>query len=703
MKIKNIAGSLMVLLFSIPALAQWNTNSNDIYYNSGNVGIGVSNPDYPLSVAGSGIAFQAVNEGAIRMGEAYLSTAPMSGSGSNILNISTNAWFNNSVGPIPPNPLGWTYPGNMPGSLIQLENDEVRFYTHNGGASNRSFTETMRINNDGLKVREGHLEVEDGGITVKEGDIIIKARTNTNDIGDLIFKPYDATDNDQNQHGRIWTQNGTVVKRLYLSSDDSSPDITINEGGNVGIGTDNPSILSSSKLQVVGSIRMLSSPPPPNTSYHAGAMRWTGADFEGYDGSQWKSFTSGSSGGDNLGNHIATGNITLGNHWLSGDGGSEGIIVSNTGRVTIGLNSSENISLNVDQTGAIKLGKAYLSYLDDAGNDFAMLSTRAWYGKGQWHFQGGSGSAVQLENNEIRFYTHNGGSGSNPFSETMVMTADGNMGIGITTPTEKLEINGGLRVANSTGNTAGIIRWTGTDFEGYTGSEWKSFTSGTGGASSPWTSTGNTIYATNTNGRIGIGTTVPDNNAQLHVSGDGSYQLVLESQSSNPDITFKVGGIVRSQIKFDRIEDGLAFIHGDPATEYATMFMTGGKVGIGTTAPQHALDIVGTIRACRVEINNVSNWCDYVFEPDYELPSLEEVESYINTHKHLKDIPSEAEVMEHGISLDDMTKGLLKKVEELTLYMIEKDKENKQLKSQHNEFNKQVASLLQRIEELENN
>lgn len=82
-----------------------------------------------------------------------------------------------------------------------------------------------------------------------------------------------------------------------------------------------------------------------------------------------------------------------------------------------------------------------------------------------------------------------------------------------------------------------------------------------------------------------------------------------------------------------------------------------------------------------VKLNNV--WPDYVFKPSYQLPPLSEVKTYIDQHQHLPEIPSEQEIAKDGQDLGEMNKLLLKKVEELTLYLIEKDKEVK-AQSQNN-------------------
>jgi len=75
-----------------------------------------------------------------------------------------------------------------------------------------------------------------------------------------------------------------------------------------------------------------------------------------------------------------------------------------------------------------------------------------------------------------------------------------------------------------------------------------------------------------------------------------------------------------------------------------------------------------------------SSWADHVFADDYKLLSLEEVETFIKQHKHLPEIPSEKEVQESGVSLGEMNRLLLQKVEELTLHLIEVKRELDNLK-----------------------
>ncbi|CAL1519022.1 hypothetical protein [Chitinophaga sp. MM2321] len=70
-----------------------------------------------------------------------------------------------------------------------------------------------------------------------------------------------------------------------------------------------------------------------------------------------------------------------------------------------------------------------------------------------------------------------------------------------------------------------------------------------------------------------------------------------------------------------------------------------------------------------------TGWPDYVFHPDYELPSLQYVERFIREHRHLPGVASEKEILKDGLDLGEMNKTLLQKIEELTLYVIDLKKE----------------------------
>lgn len=103
-----------------------------------------------------------------------------------------------------------------------------------------------------------------------------------------------------------------------------------------------------------------------------------------------------------------------------------------------------------------------------------------------------------------------------------------------------------------------------------------------------------------------------------------------------------------------------------------------GNVGIGTTDPKYKLAVYGVIGATKVKVTQ-NNWPDYVFEKQYPLLPLSEVESFIRINKHLPGVPSAREVISSDLDLGDTQAILLKKIEELTLYLIELKNENESL------------------------
>ncbi|HZH96623.1 MAG TPA: hypothetical protein VEY06_12090, partial [Flavisolibacter sp.] len=106
-----------------------------------------------------------------------------------------------------------------------------------------------------------------------------------------------------------------------------------------------------------------------------------------------------------------------------------------------------------------------------------------------------------------------------------------------------------------------------------------------------------------------------------------------------------------------------------------------GNIGIGTNATSDAnykLFVETGIKTRKIKVDQ-SNWPDYVFDRTYRLRSLLEVEAYITKYSHLPEVPSAEEVEKDGIDLGEMTKQLLQKVEELTLYAIEANRKNQEL------------------------
>ncbi|SFS62096.1 hypothetical protein SAMN04487890_102458 [Mucilaginibacter polytrichastri] len=137
--------------------------------------------------------------------------------------------------------------------------------------------------------------------------------------------------------------------------------------------------------------------------------------------------------------------------------------------------------------------------------------------------------------------------------------------------------------------------------------------------------------------------------------------------------------------------DGFAFWnHDNSNNEQMLMWILGnGQVLIGDTRGKqgsYKLVIAGSAIATSITVKTVDQWPDYVFKDDYELPKLSDVKSYIDKNHHLSDVLSEEEVKKGGIDLGGMNATLLKKVEELTFYLIEQNKQLQELKKEVSEL-----------------
>jgi hypothetical protein len=134
------------------------------------------------------------------------------------------------------------------------------------------------------------------------------------------------------------------------------------------------------------------------------------------------------------------------------------------------------------------------------------------------------------------------------------------------------------------------------------------------------------------------------------------------------------------------------FLYNISLNKSVMYFQEDGRLGINTqnVPAGYQMGVYGGIYTTKLKIST-TGWADFVFDPSYKLKPLSEVESFIKSNHHLPEIPSEAEVKAEGIDLADINSKLLMKVEELTLYIIE---QNKQLELQ-TKTNKEQGQLLQ--------
>ena len=196
------------------------------------------------------------------------------------------------------------------------------------------------------------------------------------------------------------------------------------------------------------------------------------------------------------------------------------------------------------------------------------------------------------------------------------------------------------------------------------------------------------VLISDANGNLGLGVTNPQ--AKLHVSNDANTSgaplnaQLLIAGITHPDKMLSIAYNTSSnyaELQSQAYAGGYSPIVLNP---------NGGDIGIGTTTPREKLSVNGKIRAKEIKVES-TNWPDYVFKPDYEKMSLSQIDTYIKANGHLPEVPAAAEVEKEGIALGEMNKILLKKIEELTLHLIDKDKKIE-------ETNKKLDKVMQMVE-----
>jgi hypothetical protein len=298
----------------------------------------------------------------------------------------------------------------------------------------------------------------------------------------------------------------------------------------------------------------------------------------------------------------------------------------------------------------------------------------------------------------------------------------GNVGIGTNTPTDKLNVLVGTTSTSAVtgikiggpanypslelgipegGGYDGMIRTFGNDLRLYAG-HWRTtgaaatedhavkfYTSKSG--STDWT---NAKMVLNANGSLGVG--VLDPQFTLHVNGGTNNSEIVRfglKDGSSHSIGFGIdntstfwgASIFQDGSKRFTVESTGGILVGSTFQNFNAPengALIEGTVGVGTTTIPvgYKMAVAGNIIVDKVKVRKSTNgtWPDFVFKKEYQLPSLSEIEKYVNENSHLPEIPSAAEIEKEGQDLGEMNRLLLKKVEELTLYMIEMDKKNKE-------------------------
>jgi hypothetical protein len=252
-----------------------------------------------------------------------------------------------------------------------------------------------------------------------------------------------------------------------------------------------------------------------------------------------------------------------------------------------------------------------------------------------------------------------------------LLVTNGNVGIGVSSPTDKLHINGNLRFS---GSARKLIVGTEGSVQDYLLLQ----DVGSGSPALQWVQDGSPkLTIDGVTGNVGIGTSSPAN--KLSVSG-GAITLDDDQPLRGGGRWLISGNQTAVTVGTANPGINLRFMSGADNPR-VLVDAASGNVGIGTLSPNEKLTVNGTIYGKEVKVDLSVPGPDYVFNHDYRLPALSEIETFIASNGHLPEVPSATELQNNGIELGEMNMILLKKVEELTLHLIEKEKEISALES----------------------
>lgn len=476
--------------------------------------------------------------------------------------------------------------------------------------------------------------------------------------------------NNETSGGRRWsvlsTGNGSSQGAGHFSIFDNTANMDrflIKSNGYVGIGNSNPVF----KLDVLAGAGpdgiQISQPGAQYNDYAVLYLNHTNG------GKNW-AISSAPNGNFGLLNYT-TGNWTMIAH---GTTGNVGIGLNTNGQI-LGPATKLEVSSGVTDDGIL---------VTQTGSSRASLYLKQWSAGKQWAFQADAAGSLMIKDVLAA-------------ADRLSVNNAGNVGINNTTPSEKLDVTGNVKFSgalmpNNAAGTAGqVLVSAGPNQPPAWSNVNGSLAGGATNYLSKWSGTSSLtsslIYDNGTN--VGIGTNNPGSKLEVR---DASYsKIAAYTTSVNKAGLWALNGTN----SYGLIVDGSGVGHlvnniNGPEFNLINFQQSNSapQVWIGNSKPQSPhtdfqFAVAGKVLAQSIYVTPASQWADYVFAPEYKLAKLTDVEKFYQENKHLPEIPSAKEVEEKGIDVGEMNTLLLKKVEELTLYVVDLNKKIESLEAEN--------------------
>lgn len=465
--------------------------------------------------------------------------------------------------------------------------------------------------------------------------------------------------------------------------------VTVDAAGRVGVGTSTPMY----NLDIIGIVGSQNSTNANNRHF---VMR-------GYNGNTWDLYGGHGGGGyfgiaENQGSPMLSIQATTGYVGIGTHVGSVG--------TTARLHVKGGQTTNTQNLGLLRLQNVYTA---SGGAPFNRNSVGIDFANGDGGSANGTVAGIYASTAEVvdlRFCVNS--------QERMHITSDGNVGIGTTTPQIKLETRedgaganwmGRMGSSNATSDrTVFLGTYLGKSViasHNFALNAWKPLYVNTvdGGG-------GGDVYM---GGNVGIGTNTPTE--KLHVNGNvlasilgasGIFPANSSNQNTKATLECNADFVTpgnRSRILrvCDRAFMDFTLITGGRGILTFGTDFGGRRDAMSIDTNTGNVEVAGTFKC----YGGVYHWPDFVFEPTYVLKPLSEVEAFVKAEKHLPGIPDEKEVKAKGVDMTGMLSLHLQKIEELTLYTIQQEKDIAEQKKENATQKAKITDLESRLAAIE--